>query len=301
MREDTPSSASSCSPSSRGACTGRASCMRPQGDSRHGRQRRAPRRRRMAHRDGDRRCRTRRCPTSRAARRRSTPVTCASRCPSSPGPPVAFQENRFRVRVESANGPVALEDGRISFEMTMPMGDHRYSLVAGADGWQEAEVVLPFCKSGNPRWYATVEGTVAGEPRRALQARPGEACRVASLLAPPARRLLDREGRRRLPAMKRLVPVLLLVLVPLTVVLLARDRRSQRRRHRGRRAHAGPGGVLDVRGGRRSAARLERHATAPRARGGRRAHRAGRRRSVLGLRRRAERNAVLQDSVRGNR
>ena len=84
-----------------------------------------------------------------------------------PHPPIAFQENRFRVRVESANGPVFLEDGRISFEMKMPMGDHRYSLVAGADGWQEAEVVLPMCGSGNPRWYAVVEGSVAGQPRTA--------------------------------------------------------------------------------------------------------------------------------------
>ena len=83
-----------------------------------------------------------------------------------PRPPVAFQTNRFRVRAESANGPVVLENGRIYFEMTMPMGDHRYELVPGADGSQEADVVLPMCGSGNPRWYATVEGTVAGEPRR---------------------------------------------------------------------------------------------------------------------------------------
>jgi len=62
---------------------------------------------------------------------------------------------------------MALEGGRISFEMTMPMGDHRYSLVPGDDGWQEAEVTLPRCMSGKRRWYATVEGTVAGRPRSA--------------------------------------------------------------------------------------------------------------------------------------
>ena len=84
----------------------------------------------------------------------------------SPHPPVAFEKNRFRVRAESAGGPAVLEDGRIFFEMTMPMGDHRYALVPGAEGWQEADVVLPMCGSGNPRWYATVEGTIAGEPRR---------------------------------------------------------------------------------------------------------------------------------------
>ena len=55
-----------------------------------------------------------------------------------------------------------LTDGRIWFEMKMPMGDHRYTLVAGQDGWYDAEVVLPFCPSGNPRWYANVEGTVDG-------------------------------------------------------------------------------------------------------------------------------------------
>jgi hypothetical protein len=94
-----------------------------------------------------------------------------------PRPPIAFSRMRFRVRVEfasakaSADGSsgalLVLEGGRISFEMTMPMGDHRYDLVPGADGWQEAEVVLPTCQSGDPRWYAIVEGTVAGRPIKA--------------------------------------------------------------------------------------------------------------------------------------
>jgi hypothetical protein len=84
-----------------------------------------------------------------------------------PRPPVAFAKKRFRVRVTSGAAALPIEGGRISFEMRMPMGDHRYSLVAGADGWHEAEVVLPFCPSGNPRWYASVEGTVAGRPRLA--------------------------------------------------------------------------------------------------------------------------------------
>ncbi len=83
----------------------------------------------------------------------------------SPRPPVAFEKNVFRVRVESGSGAVAaLEGRRIFFEMVMPMGDHRYTLVPAADGWYEAEVVLPFCQSGNPRWFATVDGTVAGRP-----------------------------------------------------------------------------------------------------------------------------------------
>lgn len=83
----------------------------------------------------------------------------------SPRPPVAFEKNAFRVRVTSADGaPVALDEGRIRFEMVMPMGDHRYTLVPAGDGWLAADVVLPFCKSGNPTWFAIVEGRVAGQP-----------------------------------------------------------------------------------------------------------------------------------------
>lgn len=93
-----------------------------------------------------------------------------------PQPPAAFA--KFRVRVSAfalaptatasakatADSRVTLQDGKISFEMTMPMGDHRYALVPGGEGWQEAEVVLPLCPSGKRRWYATVEGTAAGRP-----------------------------------------------------------------------------------------------------------------------------------------
>ena len=85
-----------------------------------------------------------------------------------PRPTFGFAKNRFRVRAESDAGPVALDEGRISFEMSMPMGDHRYTLVPGAEGWQEAEAVLPLCGSGKRRWYATVVGTVSGKARTAL-------------------------------------------------------------------------------------------------------------------------------------
>lgn len=80
-----------------------------------------------------------------------------------PRPPVAFARTHFRVRVEARGVPVALEGGQIAFEMEMPMGDHRYTLVADTDGWLDADVVLPFCPSGNPRWYAIVQGTAAGQ------------------------------------------------------------------------------------------------------------------------------------------
>ncbi|HSP92010.1 MAG TPA: hypothetical protein VLN08_13930 [Vicinamibacterales bacterium] len=60
-----------------------------------------------------------------------------------PNPPVAMAKTRVRVRAESNGSPVAIENGRISFEMVMPMGDHRYSLLPGEEGWLEAAVVLP--------------------------------------------------------------------------------------------------------------------------------------------------------------
>jgi hypothetical protein len=84
-----------------------------------------------------------------------------------PQPPIAFAKMRVRVRAETGGRPVTLEGGRVLFEMTMPMGDHRYSLVSAVGGWQEAEVVLPLCPSGKRRWLATVDGTVAGRPRTA--------------------------------------------------------------------------------------------------------------------------------------
>ena len=60
-----------------------------------------------------------------------------------PNPPVALATFRVRVRAEANGSPAGIEAGRVSFEMAMPMGDHRYTLVPGEAGWQEAAVVLP--------------------------------------------------------------------------------------------------------------------------------------------------------------
>ena len=79
-------------------------------------------------------------------------------------PVVAFEKARWRVRAEANGAPVPLADGRISFEMRMPMGENRYTLVAADGGWQEAEVVLPMCGSGERTWFAIVDGAVAGRP-----------------------------------------------------------------------------------------------------------------------------------------
>lgn len=82
-------------------------------------------------------------------------------------PVVAFAKSRFRVRAEKDGSAMPIGDGRLSFEMAMPMGDHRYSLVGGEDGWHIVEAVLPMCKSGKRTWFATLEGSVAGQPRTA--------------------------------------------------------------------------------------------------------------------------------------
>ncbi|MGE3841045.1 MAG: hypothetical protein AB7I50_05605 [Vicinamibacterales bacterium] len=74
---------------------------------------------------------------------------------------------RIRVRTDARSSP-PLENGRISFVMAMPMGDHRYDLSPEPDGWQQADVTLPTCLSGERRWYATLDGTVDG---RAITAR----------------------------------------------------------------------------------------------------------------------------------
>ena len=82
-------------------------------------------------------------------------------------PVVAFAKSRFRVRAEKDGSAVPIGDGRLSFEMAMPMGDHHYSLVGGEDGWHVVEAVLPMCKSGKRTWFATLDGNVAGQPRTA--------------------------------------------------------------------------------------------------------------------------------------
>jgi len=60
-----------------------------------------------------------------------------------PNRPMAFSTFRVRVRADANGAPAAIENGRVSFEMAMPMGGHRYALVPGEKGWQEAAVVLP--------------------------------------------------------------------------------------------------------------------------------------------------------------
>lgn len=85
----------------------------------------------------------------------------------SPRPIHAFEKLRFRVRADSAGAPLELAYSHLRFEMRMPMGDHNYRLIPRADGWMDAEVVLPLCGSGERRWFATVEGTVGGLRRSA--------------------------------------------------------------------------------------------------------------------------------------
>ena len=76
----------------------------------------------------------------------------------------AFQPVRYRVRAEVAGRAVPLEAAVLSFTMSMTMGDHRHDLVPAADGWSEAEAVLPACASGHRRWYGDLAATVQGRP-----------------------------------------------------------------------------------------------------------------------------------------
>jgi len=82
-------------------------------------------------------------------------------------PIFALTKVRFRVRADLGGAPLELAYSHLIFEMTMPMGNYNYRLVPVADGWQEAEVVLPICQSGSRRWFATVEGTAGGRRRSA--------------------------------------------------------------------------------------------------------------------------------------
>lgn len=91
----------------------------------------------------------------------------AFRTALSPTPPVAFRTVRVRIRPERDGAPLALGGGSVAFEMVMPMGDHIYTLSTAPDGWYEADVTLPLCKSGKRRWYGTITGRVGGQDRRA--------------------------------------------------------------------------------------------------------------------------------------
>jgi hypothetical protein len=85
----------------------------------------------------------------------------------SPRPPIGFKKFKTRVRLEARSflpGTPVLQNPRISFEMAMPMGDNRYALKPAPDGWLEAEVLLPSCGSGDPHWFAIIEGTRDGKP-----------------------------------------------------------------------------------------------------------------------------------------
>ncbi len=79
-----------------------------------------------------------------------------------PRPARPFQPLRFRFDVEP---PV--ESARVSFTMTMDMGEHAYTLVPGDGAWTAAGVVLPTCGSGSREWFGDLElRGAAGVTRR---------------------------------------------------------------------------------------------------------------------------------------
>lgn len=82
----------------------------------------------------------------------------------SPTPPRALHELVFLVRAEAGGQIVPIDGGQIAFDMSMPMGNHRYALAASDGSARQAEVVLPPCMSGNTEWFATVDAHVKGKP-----------------------------------------------------------------------------------------------------------------------------------------
>ncbi|MEI6667109.1 MAG: hypothetical protein WCP29_03060 [Acidobacteriota bacterium] len=93
-----------------------------------------------------------------------------------PQPPIAFAMFTIRVTAvalapdasgppQPARQPLTIDGGRVRFEMSMPMGTHRYSLARSSEGSYQAGVVLPMCPSGDSWWTATIEGDVANRPR----------------------------------------------------------------------------------------------------------------------------------------
>ena len=88
-----------------------------------------------------------------------------------PRPPVAFDTLKLALRVTDRSGTTAVvpvEGLSLAFQMKMPMGDHRATWVPAGEGRYQAEVTLPMCGTGDPRWFAIVGGTVAGRPVSAV-------------------------------------------------------------------------------------------------------------------------------------
>jgi hypothetical protein len=82
-----------------------------------------------------------------------------------PRPARPFEKLQFRFRVTRDGRPVAVEEARVSFNMTMDMGPHDYVLIREGDEWIAREVVLPQCGSGSRLWFGNLELREAGATR----------------------------------------------------------------------------------------------------------------------------------------
>ena len=142
-----------------------------------------------------------------------------------PQPPVAFAKIRVRVRAESGGAPVALEGGRVSFEMTMPMGDHRYSLVPG-DGRMAGSRGRPpdSVRAGSGAGTRPSRGPSPDRPRTArfrLDLAPPRSTGRPVIQTIDLARLPDARPPRRLRALRRDV----LAVRPVRVAPVRRTRR----------------------------------------------------------------------------
>ena len=85
---------------------------------------------------------------------------------ASPRPLRVFDELRFELRFLREGEPLAVEDPRLDFNMTMDMGPHGYRLVRNEAGaWVADGVVLPACGSGSRLWFGDLEFEADGRPR----------------------------------------------------------------------------------------------------------------------------------------
>jgi hypothetical protein len=75
----------------------------------------------------------------------------------------AYEETAYRFRFEDAGGKaLALEAGKVKFNMSMDMGRHHYALEAAEDGWYVAKAPIPMCPSGKVRWYGNMDFSIDG-------------------------------------------------------------------------------------------------------------------------------------------
>ncbi|QAR32481.1 hypothetical protein EP073_03400 [Geovibrio thiophilus] len=79
-------------------------------------------------------------------------------------PTAAFQPISFTFAFSEKGAPVAVENGKIKFNMKMDMGEYSYDL-AKVDGKYTATAVLPKCMMGGEIWFGKLTFSHKGSER----------------------------------------------------------------------------------------------------------------------------------------